>query len=329
METLTKKILWTRFIGKDVENFEGIKLTNIRSSAVQYPPVVVAIASFNDNGKESTIIYSINVITGENYNYTDKNIPSVVKLPYKVLQSFRLSIEEKEDKTRVIALIKSENEVEFYPNIPEISNMDKPIYFNLNDKIGGNTIRGYKLYINDKKPQVDFLYRKTFPEDERIISYGLKEPVDNVASLGKVLGNRNVLYKYLNPNILAVATIKPNKEYTSILSLYFIDTVKGSIIHHSYYEGGGESSIMKPKIIQYENIVVCAFWNHGAPLTGDLEQLDKETKKLRKNIKKGTQIVAFNYMKLKLKIIRIQIKNFLHLTSFNHILFQDHISLII
>jgi len=120
-----------------------------------------------------------------------------------------------------------------------------------------------------------------------------KKKIDNVASLGKVLGNRNVLYKYLNPNILAVATIKPNEEYTSILSLYFIDTVKGSVIHHSYYEGGGETSIMKPKIVQFENIVICVFWNHGAPLVGELEQLDKETKKLRKDIKKGTQIVAF------------------------------------
>jgi len=51
METLTKKTLWTRFIGKDVQGFEGIKLTNIRSSAVQYPPIIAAIASFNDNGK--------------------------------------------------------------------------------------------------------------------------------------------------------------------------------------------------------------------------------------------------------------------------------------
>jgi len=291
---LQKKTLWTRFIGKDVQDFEGIKLTNIRTSAVQYPPIVAAIASFNDNGKESTIIYSINVINGENYSYADKTIKSVAKFPYKILQTFRLSVEEKEDKTRVIALVKSENEVEFFPNIPEIKEIEKPIYFNLNDKIGGNTLRGYKLYINDdKKPQIDFLYSKTFPTNEKIVAYGFKEPIDNVASLGKVLGNRNVLYKYLNPNILAVATIKPHEEYTSLLSLYFVDTVKGSIIHHSYYEGGGETSIMKPKIIQFENIVVCAFWNHGAPLVDELEQLDKKTKKLRKDIKKGTQIVAF------------------------------------
>ncbi|ORX75433.1 DUF1620-domain-containing protein [Anaeromyces robustus] len=295
METLTKQIIWTRFIGNDVQNFNGIKLTNIRSSAVQYPPLVAVIGTFDDNGKESSIIYSIDTITGENYQYTNKNVPSVAKYPYKVLQTFRLSNEEKEDKTRVIALVKSETEVDFYPNIPEvidsIKEMEQPIYFNLNDKIGGNTLRGYKLYINDeKKPQIDYLYKKTFPENEVIISYGFKEPVDYVASLGKVLGNRNVLYKYLNPNVLAVATVKPHDVYTSVLSIYFLDTVKGSVIHHSYYEGGGESSIMKPQIIQYENMIVCTFWNNGAPL----EDLDtKEAKKLKKNIKKGSQIVVF------------------------------------
>jgi len=295
METLSKQIIWTRFIGNDVNNFSSIKLTNIRSSAVQYPPLVAVIGTFDDNGKESSIIYSINAITGENYNYVNKNIPSVARYPFKLLQTFRLSNEEKEDKTRVIALIKSENEVDFYPNIPEvidsIKEMEKPIYFNLNDKIGGNTLRGYKLYINDdKKPQIDFLYNKTFPNDEVIVSYGFKEPIDYVASLGKVLGNRNVLYKYLNPNILAVATVKPHEIYTSVLSIYFIDTVKGSVIHHSYYEGGGESNIMKPQIIQYENMIVCTFWNNGAPLE-DLET--KEDKKLKKNIKKGSQIVVF------------------------------------
>jgi len=48
---------------------------------------------------------------------------------------------------------------------------------------------------------------------------------------------------------------------------------------------------MKPKIAQYENMVICAFWNHGAPLT--TEEQDKETKKLRKHIKKGSQVVVF------------------------------------
>jgi len=51
METLTKKTVWTRFIGKDIKDFEGIKLSNIRSSSVQFPPVVAAIATYNDNGK--------------------------------------------------------------------------------------------------------------------------------------------------------------------------------------------------------------------------------------------------------------------------------------
>lgn len=296
METLTKQIIWTRFIGKDIEGFEGIKLTNIRSSAVQFPPIVAVIGSYIDNGKESTVVFSINATDGTNYSFADKEIKSVAKYPFKLLQTFRVSGEEKQDKIRIIALVKSETEVEFYPNSPNVldvvKEMEKPIYFNLNDKIGGNTLKGYKLYINaDKKPQIDFLYSKTFPDGEVIVSYGFKEPYDHVASLGKVLGNRNVLYKYLNPNILAVATIKPDEEYTSILSIYFIDTVKGSIIHHSFYEGGGETSIMTPKIIQYENIVICAFWNHGAPISA--EELDKETKKLRKNIKKGAQIVAF------------------------------------
>lgn len=183
----------------------------------------------------------------------------------------------------------------------------------MNDEIGGNTLRGFRLYAGkDQSVVVQSLYNTTFPENEKIAAYGIKEPYDHVASLGKVLGNRSVLYKYLNPNILAVSTIKPNKEYTSELAVYIIDTVKGSIIHHSVYEGGGESINMKPKIIQYENSIVCTFWNHGSTKLTTSEERDaeeeantftkgkngkntrnKKQKKLQKIIKKGANIVSF------------------------------------
>jgi len=53
-----------------------------------------------------------------------------------------------------------------------------------------------------------------------------------IASLGKVLGDRTTLYKYLNPHIFAVTTVsKPSPN--AICSVYLVDGSKGSVIYHA------------------------------------------------------------------------------------------------
>ena len=40
----------------------------------------------------------------------------------------------------------------------------------------------------------------------RIIAISAKNPIENVHSQGRVLADRSVLYKYINPNLVAVVT---------------------------------------------------------------------------------------------------------------------------
>jgi hypothetical protein len=57
---------------------------------------------------------------------------------------------------------------------------------------------------------------------------------DPVASIGKVLGDRSVLYKYLNPNaILVTAT----DEASASLSIYLLDTVSGVLLSEAHHAG--------------------------------------------------------------------------------------------
>ena len=61
------------------------------------------------------------------------------------------------------------------------------------------------------------------------ISRGSADPV---ASIGKVLGNRSVLYKYISPN-LALLTASSAKS----VAVYLIDAVTGAILHTSSHDG--------------------------------------------------------------------------------------------
>ena len=51
---------------------------------------------------------------------------------------------------------------------------------------------------------------------------------DPVASIGKALGDRNVLYKYLSPNLILLTTNNPTLH---TLSVYLVDTITGAILY--------------------------------------------------------------------------------------------------
>lgn len=53
-----------------------------------------------------------------------------------------------------------------------------------------------------------------------------------VASIGKVLGNRTTLYKYLNPHLTALVTASPALNPPSC-AIYVVDAAKGTVVYHA------------------------------------------------------------------------------------------------
>lgn len=64
--------------------------------------------------------------------------------------------------------------------------------------------------------------------NERIVNIAARPSNDPVASIGKALGDRNVLYKFLNPNILVIGTVNAA---TSTASFYVLDSASGQVQH--------------------------------------------------------------------------------------------------
>lgn len=46
--------------------------------------------------------------------------------------------------------------------------------------------------------------------EQHIIGVASKNPIEHVHSQGRVLGDRSVLYKYINPNLVAFVTQAPD-----------------------------------------------------------------------------------------------------------------------
>ncbi|KAJ5184021.1 hypothetical protein N7492_001637 [Penicillium capsulatum] len=70
--------------------------------------------------------------------------------------------------------------------------------------------------------------------DQRIVHASARPAHDPVASIGKVLGDRSVLYKYLNPNLVLVTAVN---EAEHKASFYLLDGVSGKVLHTAFQAG--------------------------------------------------------------------------------------------
>lgn len=69
-----------------------------------------------------------------------------------------------------------------------------------------------------------------------------------------------MLYKYLNPNLQAIATLSPYEKRAATLTVYLVDVVKGRVVDTMFQEGARGPV----HLAQSENWVVCHFKNRKA-----------------------------------------------------------------
>ncbi|SPN99843.1 uncharacterized protein DNG_02695 [Cephalotrichum gorgonifer] len=103
------------------------------------------------------------------------------------------------------------------------------------------------------KPTVSWTF--TPPAGQVIVSVAARPSHDPVASIGRVLGDRKVRYKYLNPNTVLVASFG---EEENTLTTYLLDSISGQVLSSVRYEGvDGTKSI---DCTMSENWFACTFF---------------------------------------------------------------------
>uniref|UniRef100_A0A1B0D303 ER membrane protein complex subunit 1 n=1 Tax=Phlebotomus papatasi TaxID=29031 RepID=A0A1B0D303_PHLPP len=64
----------------------------------------------------------------------------------------------------------------------------------------------------------------------QVIQVAGKNPIEHVHSQGRVLSDRSVLYKYVNPNLIAIATFSLDAIHKYVINVHLIDVVSGYIV---------------------------------------------------------------------------------------------------
>ncbi|OXB77273.1 UNVERIFIED_CONTAM: hypothetical protein H355_002265 [Colinus virginianus] len=253
IESSSGTILWKQYL-RNVRPGASFKLMVQRTTAhFPHPPQCTLLVK--DKETKESFLYVFNPIFGKRSQVA----PPALKRP--VLQTLLLPIMD-QDYAKVLLLIDDEYKVTAFPAtknvLRQLEEMAHSIFFYLVDAEQGK-LSGFRLR---KDLTTEEIWQVVIPtEVQRIVTVKGKRSSEHVHSQGRVMGDRSVLYKSLNPNLLAVVTESTDTHHErTFVGIYLMDGVTGRIIH---------SSVQKKAkgpvhIVHSENWVVYQYWNTKA-----------------------------------------------------------------
>ncbi|XP_062889253.1 ER membrane protein complex subunit 1 [Mobula hypostoma] len=243
-------ILWKQYL-ENVKPGSSFKLAVQRTTAhFPHPPQCTLIIKDKETGLSSLHVF--NPIFGKR---SQINPPTLTR---PILQSLLLPIVD-QDYAKVLLLIDDEHKVMVFPSsrniLQQLQNSAPVIFFYLVDPVLGK-LNGYSLH---KDLGTQEIWEVVIPTDtQKIVIVKGKRSNEHVHSQGRVMGDRSVLYKYLNPNLLAVVSESTDTHHErAFICVYLIDGVTGRIIHESV-----QRKARGPvNVVHSENWVVYKYWN--------------------------------------------------------------------
>ncbi|KAH8423543.1 uncharacterized protein LDX57_001303 [Aspergillus melleus] len=252
LRELPKRVL-TSFLTDEVSNLDGFGLSK---------PVIVATENGRvyalDTGKHGSVSWSVKATDADSWNvkaivtqpgyatvYADDG--SSVKL--NVTSGGIIDRSPASTKIRSIAIVSDEVApltIGIQENGAPVRSVDRPGFFvTLSDD---DRVLGWSTKDN-KNPIWEFL-----PAAGQKIVHATARPAhDPVASIGKVLGNRSVLYKYLNPNLALITAVGK-----SSASFYLLEAITGRILYTTTQDAVDTTQPIASAIS--ENWFAYSFW---------------------------------------------------------------------
>lgn len=248
MDTFTGSINWELF-DKDLSTRDK-----------PYDATLLLAKQSDDNASEtrafvihpSGIIVSINPLLGK--------IVEKKKLPYPIVQVAQTEIDST-DNSRGVIILDIQDNVHVYPdsfNDKVIQNLNK-YYLTVVDR-SPPMLKGFKFAIKSKSIVSKLVWSFPINETEKIVNLSIKRIDEEVHSPARVLGDRGILYKYINPNLIAVMTQGNFGDTCSpdnYINIYLIDGVTGALVHSSYHP----KSRGPFNMVHSENWLVYSYYN--------------------------------------------------------------------
>ncbi|XP_014469109.1 PREDICTED: ER membrane protein complex subunit 1 isoform X2 [Dinoponera quadriceps] len=254
IETRKGEIIWQLRL-PNIRGFTKISNTMILyvqrgSRHFPHPPQCALLAEDKESGEG--VMYTFNPIIGQ-------PLDGLVKLGYRVKQSMLLHVTT-DDFLRGILVLDARDKVHVYPASATAvaATLGKSTYLFTADQTTG-ILSGFSLSYSTTQELIAHKVWELLlsPRNQRITQVIAKNPIERVHSQGRVLSDRSVLYKYINPNLVAVVTEGIGHAHKNTLNLYLLDVVSGAMIFSITHK-----RVRGPiHIVHSENWLVYSYFN--------------------------------------------------------------------
>uniref|UniRef100_A0A8C5GAP3 ER membrane protein complex subunit 1 n=1 Tax=Gouania willdenowi TaxID=441366 RepID=A0A8C5GAP3_GOUWI len=203
IDSKTGSILWKQYLN-NVPSNAAFKLMVQRTTAhFPHPPQCTLLIKDKDTGLATLHVF--NPIFGKKSHIT----PPALTQP--ILQSLMLPLMD-QDYAKVLLLIDDQYKVTAFPSSKNVLQQ-----------------------LQETDLTTTQIWEVIIPtEIQKVVTVKGKRSNEHVHSQGRVMGDRSVLYKYLNPNLLAVVTESTDvHQERSFIGILLIDGVTGRIIHEA------------------------------------------------------------------------------------------------
>ncbi|BHF80518.1 DUF1620 super [Sparganum proliferum] len=215
-------------------------------------PIASVLLQSKSNGLP--ILFTFDPITGSPLNRSLKAVTrhdvaeSIVPFSSPILQALLIPgpVSEKTGHIRPLCIIHKDLKVSIFPPSLAVRTdlLPAPFLYLYTMEASRAVLRGFRVFLDKTSSSsgqsgaqyvvqpIWHMALSSRDTPQHIIASSVRPANEHIYSIGRVLGDRNVLYKYVNPNLLAVMTLGESAlEKVDIVSLYLIDVVVGKVIH--------------------------------------------------------------------------------------------------
>lgn len=239
LDSANGNIVWSRNLGFFSQTGPELEVTNVFAtrelSETGNPQVAILAARTRDN-QVATLGYHIDAFTGDVAGDKDPNfgIPLGKELfSGSPKTAFLTHYENCCTGNRVVAVVDAADQLYIFPPCKKVAKAveaeaDRLFYSVLDRALEGTTLRGYAPAVRneDNTFSAAELWARPFPAQLVLAATPLTP--SQTASFGRALGDKSVLYKYMNPHLIVVTSVSP---LTARGHVYVVDSTTGTTIH--------------------------------------------------------------------------------------------------
>lgn len=222
-------------VGSSMQQQASDDASHADTAQLRYSPLLTVLAEVDEEGIIMTRMWEIDPLTGA-FNGGVESQTGLALFVGRAKESFLLPIEDENTGQIATAIVDPKDKLYVWPTTQSVAvrfaNVSSSFFYPVKEEVQKGDKKqtmlvGYTPSTTTGEVRGERVWQLPFPADEQVTSI-TRSNQDVVASQGKVLGNRQTMYKHLNPHTLVVITRNAAKQSARAL---VVDGITGRVLN--------------------------------------------------------------------------------------------------